>query len=172
MMRTIANTRIGSMILGDTSVSPAQAAVTATAGQGSAAASSSMVEYPAIPSAEHTLRRSGPPIYEGVPTANLPTHQQINCMTCNQALRPHQRQILCYVCSSYVHHGCVEVLNIGYKYNADMCLMCQQGITRQLRVITAIELQKGRRWNPSEWFAVFLDCVDIDNGNIRQSRLE
>ena len=164
MMWALANTRLGNYMLGDSSASPGQAAVAATASQGHAAASSSMVEYPPIPSAEHTLRRSGPPTYEGIPTANLPTHQQINCMTCNQALRPSQRQALCYICTSYVHHGCMESLSIGHKYNADMCLICQQGIQRQLRVITAIESQKGLRWNQSEWFTTFLDCVNADAG--------
>ena len=164
MMWALANTRFGNYMLGDASASPGQAAVAATASQGHAAASSSMVEYPPIPSAEHTMRRSGPPTYEGVPTANLPTHQQINCMTCNQALRPSQRQALCYICTSYVHHRCMETLEIGHKYKADMCLICQQHIQRQLRVIVAIELQKGRRWDPVEWFPVFLDCVNINDG--------
>ena len=49
------------MLMGDSSVSQNQAVVAVTTGQGSAAASSSMVEYPPIPSADHTLRRSGPP---------------------------------------------------------------------------------------------------------------
>ena len=141
--------RLGSMFMGDSSASQNQALVAVTT-DGHAAASSNMLEYPPIPSADHTLRRSGPPMYEGVPTANLTTHQQINCMTCNQALRPSQRQALCYICTSYVHHWCMESLEIGHKYKADMCLICQQGIQRQLRVIVAIELQKGRRWNPSE----------------------
>ena len=138
MMRALANTRIGSYMMGDSSVSPSQALVPAT--DGHAAASSSMVEYPPIPSAEHTLRRSGPPMYEGIPTANLPTHQQINCMTCNQALRHSQPQVLCYICTSYVHHGCMESLSIGDRHNADMCLTCQQGIQKQLRCIAMIEL--------------------------------
>ena len=162
MMRALANTRIGSYMLGDSSVSPNQAVVPVTTGH--AAASSSMIEYPPIPSADHTLRRSGPPMYEGVPTANLPTHQQINCMTCNQALRPSQRQALCYVCTSYVHHGCMESLSIGHKYNADMCLVCQQGIQRQLRVIAAIELEKGRRFDQDKWFATLQDCIRISTG--------
>ena len=163
-MQNLRNTRLGNLILGDTPVSPTQAAATAKAGQGSAGASSSIVERPALPPVEHTLSMSGPPVYEGVPVAQRPTHQQISCMTCSQALLPHQRQVLCHVCSSYVHHGCVEVLGIGSKWNADMCLVCQQGITRQLRVITAIELQKGRPWNQNEWVEVFLDLVDVETG--------
>ena len=154
MMRSIANTRLGNMILGDTPVSPTQAAATAKAGRASAGASSSSI-VPALPPVEHTLSMSGPPVYEGVPVAQRPTHQQINCMTCSQALLPHQRQVLCHVCSSYIHHGCVEVLSTGSKWNADMCLKCQQGMTRQLRAISAIELQKGRPWNQDEWFEIF-----------------
>ena len=93
-------------INGDSSVAASSAASSPSQGQagapvpmtdGRAAASSTMVDYPPIPSADHTLRRSGPPRYDGIPTANLPTHQQINCMTCNQQLRHAQTQVLCYI---------------------------------------------------------------------------
>ena len=60
------------------SPSQGQALVPVPTTDGRAAASSNMVDYPPIPSADHTLRRSGPPRYDGIPTANLPTHQQIN----------------------------------------------------------------------------------------------
>ena len=164
-MQSISNTRLGNLILGDAPVSPTQAAATAKAGQASAgASSSSIVERPALPPVEHTLSMSGPPVYEGVPVAQRPTHQQISCMTCSQALLPHQRQVLCHVCSSYIHHGCVEVLNIGSKWNADMCLVCQQGMARQLRAISAIELQKGHHWDQDDWFATFQDLVSIETG--------
>ena len=151
---------LGNIFRGE-SASP-ETAIVPTSGH--PAASSNLAEYPPVPSAEHTLRRIGPPIYEGVPTADLPIFQQINCMTCSQALRPYQRQVRCHVCSSYVHQGCVEVLKIGHKFNAEMCLVCQQGITRQLRAITAIELQNGRRWDPSKWFVIFQDCVNANTG--------
>ena len=164
MMWALQNTRLGNYMLGDTSMSPARPALPPVPSQGHAAASSNMVEYPPIPTADHTMRRSGPPMYEGVPTANLPTHQQINCMTCNQALRHSQRQALCYICTSYVHHRCMETLEIGHKYRADMCLICQQYSQRQLRVIVAIEFQKGRRWDPDNWFPVFLDHVNNNDG--------
>ena len=57
MMRALANTRFGNYMLGDAQPSPVQAALPATASQGHAAASSSMVEYPPIPTSEHTMRR-------------------------------------------------------------------------------------------------------------------
>ena len=70
-------------INGDSSAasSPSQgeAVVPAPTTDGRAAESSNVVDLPPIPSADHTLRRSGPPRYDGIPTANLPTHQQINC---------------------------------------------------------------------------------------------
>ena len=152
---------LAKFISGDSSVSPSQgqALVPVPTTDGRAAASSNMVEYPPIPSAEHTLRRSGPPRYDGIPTANLPTHQQINCMTCSQALRHSQPQVLCHICTSCVHHGCMESLSIGDRHNADMCLTCQQGIQKQLRCIAAIEREKGLRWDQNEWFTTFLDCV-------------
>ena len=63
MMWALANTRLGNYMIGDRQASPAQAALPATASQGHAAASSNMVEYPPIPTSEHTMRRSGPPTY-------------------------------------------------------------------------------------------------------------
>ena len=108
------------------------------------------------------MSMSGPPVYEGVPVAQRPTHQQISCMTCSQALQPHQRQVRCNVCASYIHDRCVEVLHIGSKWNADMCLTCQQGMTRQLKAISAQELQKGRHWNQDEWFEVFQELAAAD----------
>ena len=164
-MQTIRNSRIGNLILGDSEISPVAAESTAKAGQGSAGASSSIVvRPPALPPVEHTLSMSGPPVYEGVPVAHGPTHQQISCMTCSQALLPHQRQVVCHVCSSYMHHDCVEVLTIGTKWSADMCLVCQQGMTRQLRAISAIELQKGHQWDQDDWFATFQDLVGVETG--------
>ena len=53
--------------------------------------------------------------YEGVPVAQRPNHQQIGCTTCGQGLEPHQRQLMCHVCSSWIHDTCVEILNIGSK---------------------------------------------------------
>ena len=146
------------------SPSQGQAVVPAPTTDGRAAASSNMVDLPPIPSADHTLRRSGPPRYDGIPTANLPTHQQINCMTCNQQLRHSQQQVVCHVCTSYVHEGCTETLSIGSRYKADMCLVCQQGIQRQIRCISVIERERGPRWDQDEWFNTFLGCVEANIG--------
>ena len=155
-------------INGDSSAasSPSQgeAEVPAPTTDGRAAASSNVVDLPPIPSADHTLRRSGPPRYDGIPTANLPTHQQINCMTCNQQLRHSQRQVVCHVCTSYVHEGCTETLSIGTRYKADMCLVCQQGIQRQIRCISVVERERGPRWDQDEWFNTFLGCVEANIG--------
>ena len=94
----------------------------------------------------------GSPVYEGVPVAQRPPHQQIRCMTCSQTLEPEQRRLICHVCSSWMHDCCIETLNIGSNWKADMCLTCQQSMTRQLRVISAQEVKKGRQWNQDEWF--------------------
>ena len=66
-----------------------------------------------------------PPVYEGVPVAQRPNHQQTGCTTCGQVLEPQQRQLTCHVCSSWIHDTCVEILNIGSKWNVQMCLTCQ-----------------------------------------------
>ena len=50
-----------------------------------------------------------PPVYEGVPVAQRPNHQQIGCMTCGQSLELHQRQFTCHVCLSWIHDTCVEI---------------------------------------------------------------
>ena len=85
-------------------------------------------------------------------------------MTCSQALRPDERQVVCFVCSSYIHVHCVEVLNIGDTWSADMCLVCQQGLTRQLRAIKAIELQKGHHWDQDDWLNTLQHLVELDTG--------
>ena len=136
----VSSSRLGRLILGDNPVSPTQAA--ASAGQGSASASAGMGERPAPQPAEQASSSFGPIVYEGVPVADRPRHQQIGCETCGQGLEPQQRQVKCHVCSSWMHDGCIEILYIGSKWNADMCLLCQQRLTRQSRFISAIELKK------------------------------
>ena len=99
---------------------------------------------------EHLMNMLGSPVYEGVPVADRPRYQQISCMTCSQALEPQQRHLKCHVCSSWIHDLCVETLRIGSMWNADMCLTCQQGMTRQLKVISAQEFKKGHHWNQDQ----------------------
>ena len=151
--------RFGRLILGDTPHSPMQevkreqASASARA-QASASTSAGMGERPAPQPAERLMSMLGSPsaVYEGVPVAQRPRHQQISCMTCNQTLEPDQRQFMCHVCSSWMHENCIETLKIGSKWNADMCSTCQQNMTRQLRVVSAQEVRKGRPWNQDEWF--------------------
>ena len=110
--------RLGRLILGDTPQSPAQGA--ARTDQGSARASVGVGERLAPQPAERLMSMMGSPVYEGVPVAQRPRHQQISCMTCNQALEPEQRQLKCHVCSSWIHDSCIETLQIGSKWNADV----------------------------------------------------
>ena len=51
-----------------------------------------------------------------------------------------------------MHDTCIETLKIGSNWKADMCLNCQQSMTRQFRVISAQEVKKGRQWNQDVWF--------------------
>ena len=113
---------------------------------------------------DRLLSMTGSPVYEGVPVAQRPRHQQISCMTCSQSLEPQQRQLRCHMCSAWIHDCCVETLHIGSKWNADMCLTCQQGMTKQLRVISAQELKKGHHWDQDEWIQVLRDCAAADTG--------
>merc|ERR1712015_171840 len=119
MLQTIGG-RVGRLILGDIPASPVQ--VAANADQGSASASVGMGERPAPQPAEGLMSMLGSPVYEGVAVAQRPPHQQIRCMTCNQTLEPEQRRLICHVCSSWMHDRCIETLNIGSNWKADMCL--------------------------------------------------
>ena len=94
MLQTIGG-RFGRLILGDIPVSPVQ--VAANADQGSASASVGMGERPNPQPAEGLMSMLGSPVYEGVPVAQRPRHQQIRCMTCNQTLEPEQRQCMIVV---------------------------------------------------------------------------
>ena len=106
----------------------------------------------------------GPLIREGVPLADRPTHQQLTCTTCSQSLQQHERQQICHVCSSWIHTNCVEVLNIGDTWRTDMCLTCQQGFTRQLRAMNAIERQRGHPWDQDERLATLQYLVQCNTG--------
>ena len=155
--------RFGSLIQGDTPPPPAQ--VAANAGQGSASASVGMGERSNPQPAEGLMSMlPSPAVYEGVPVAQRPPHQQIRCMTCNQGLEDEQRRVMCHVCSSWMHDTCVETVKIGSSWKADMCLNCQQAMTKQLRVISAQELKKGREWNQDVWFQDLKVLVDAGTG--------
>ena len=167
-MRHIRNSRIGNLVLGSDSLpesvpaSPEQEVE--VAGQAPAIMIDSLSERQAPQPSERLRSMHGPPVYEGVPVAQRPTHRQISCMTCSQRLEPQQRQVRCHVCLSWIHDHCIETLRIGSKWNADMCLTCQQGMTRQLKAISAQELQKGRHWNQDGWFENFQELAAADLG--------
>ena len=114
--------RFGRLILGDTPLSPMQdisreqAASNTSVGLGEGLTSQPVdglrCKYP-------------PPVYDGVPVAKRPPHQQIRCMTCNQTLEDEHQMVKCHVCSALMHDTCVEVLRIGHTWKAHMCLNCQ-----------------------------------------------
>ena len=130
-MERVSQSRLGRLILGDTPVSPVQAATSAS--QESAGASAGVGERPTPQPVEHGPRGFGPQVYEGVPVAEKPRHKQIGCETCSQSFEPQQRRVKCHVCSLWIHDECIEILHIGSKWNAEMCLACQQRSTRKLR---------------------------------------
>ena len=149
--------RIGRLILGDTPLSPTMQAT--EAGQGSAKASAAMEgqqvpQQPAQGSNEFESR-----MVEGVSVADRPRQQQTGCETCGQSLEPHDARVRCAVCTLWTHRECVETLRIGYSWRAEMCLTCEQRASRKLRVIKAIELRRGNRWVPDDWFRDLLHDV-------------
>ena len=123
-----------------------------------------MGERPAPQPVENGPRGFGPHAYEGVPVAERPRRKQIGCETCGQSLEPHQRRVKCHMCCLWIHDECIETLHIGTKWHADMCLACQQRSTRKLRVISAIELRRGNRWDQDIWFKDFVNFVRMDTG--------
>merc|ERR1712082_164089 len=123
--------------------------------QGSAQASAGMGERQAPQPIEHGPRSFEPRSYDGVPVAERPRQKQIGCETCGQSFDPHHRRVKCHVCCLWIHNECIETLYIGDNWYAEMCLACQQRSTRKLRVIKAIELRKGNRWNADKWFKYF-----------------
>ena len=136
--------RLGSLILGDTPHSPVQEV---RREQAASSTSAGMGEGSTSQPADGLRSKYPSPVYDGVPVAKRPPHQQIRCMTCNQTLEDEHQMIKCHVCSALMHDTCVEVLRIGHTWKADMCLNCQQGLTRQFKVISAQEIRKARRWD-------------------------
>ena len=155
--------RIGRLVLGDTPLSPIMQAT--GAGQGSAQASAAMEEQQdPQPSAQRPASFE-PRSYGGVSVAERPRQKQIGCETCGQTFEPHHARVRCTVCSLWIHDDCVETLSIGPAWRAEMCLACQQRSTRKLRVIQALELRRGNRWNADDWFHAFRQEVRLgENG--------
>merc|ERR1712175_17039 len=102
-----------------------------------------------------------PRSYGGASVAERPRQRQIGCETCGQSLEPHQARVRCTVCSLWIHDECVETLSIGHSWRAEMCLACQQRSTRKLRVIKALELRRGNRWDADDWFQRFREDVRL-----------
>jgi len=178
-MFNILSGRLGRVVLGDTSPPPTVQEVPRDEAAASAkmqAASSSSVgvgNQPGPQPADGLQCKFASPAYGGVPVAKRPPHQQIRCMTCNQSLEEEQQMIKCHVCSSLIHDICVETLRIGQSWKADMCLTCQQALTKQLKVISAQEKRKAKKIDQDDWFQNFKECVDadVDYGNTRNRDL-
>ena len=151
--------RIGRLILGDTPLSPIMRAT--GAGQGSEQAIAVREEQPALQSSAQGPAGFEPRSYGGASVAERPRQRQIGCETCGQSLEPHQARVRCTVCSLWIHDECVETLSIGHSWRAEMCLACQQRSTRKLRVIKALELRRGNRWDADDWFQRFREDVRL-----------
>ena len=136
----IVSKRLGRLILRDTPASPMQQAT--DAGQESALARTGMSETQVARPEQSRQRGFEPHVHEGVAVAERPRQKQTGCETCGLSLEPQQRRVKCHVCSLWIHDGCIETLYIGQHWNADMCLACQQRLTRKLRVVKAIEIRR------------------------------
>ena len=151
--------RIGRLVLGDTPLSPIMQAT--GAGQGSAQASAAMEEQQVSHTSAQGPAGFEPRSYGGVSVADRPRQRQIGCETCGQTFEPQDARVRCPVCSLWIHDDCVETLSIGFRWCAEMCLACQQRSTRRLRVIKALELRRGNRWNADDWFHALREAVRI-----------
>ena len=156
------------MVLGDTSPpstvqeAPREGAAASARRQAASSSSAGMGERP-IPQPAEGLQlqcKFSSPAYGGVPVAKRSPHRQIRCTTCNQTLDEEEPMFKCHVCSSWMHDTCVEVLRIGQTWKADMCLDCQQTMTKQLKVIRAQEKRKAKRFDPDQWFPDFKVSVE------------
>ena len=154
------------MVLGDTSPpstvqeAPREGAAASARMQAASSSSAGMGERPIPQPADGLQCKFASPVYGGFPVAKRPPHQQIRCMTCNQSLDEEQPMFKCHVCSSWMHDTCVEILRIGQSWKAEMCLNCQQVMTKQLKVISAQEKRKAKRFDQDEWFQDFKASVE------------
>ena len=94
---------------------------------------------------------------EGDPQAGRPRLRQVGCETCCLRLEQYQRLLQCNGCRNWTHEECVEQLDIGTSWHADVCLTCKFRATRMLRVVSAVELSQGHVWNQDEWFVSLLN---------------
>ena len=57
---------------------------------------------------------------EGVPQARRPRLRQISCDTCCLRMENYHHLLKCCGCRNWVHEGCLEVLDIGTAWHADV----------------------------------------------------
>ena len=144
-MFTIISERLGILTTGDTSPpstvqeAPRDEAAASTEMQAASSSNAVPGDQSGPQRADGLRCKATTPAYGGIPVAKQPPYQQIRCMTCNQSLEPEQPMLKCHVCSSWMHDICVETLRIGETWRADMCLTCEQAMTKQLKVISAQE---------------------------------
>ena len=169
-MFTFVSERLGRLTLGDTSPpsiaeeAPRDEAAASAEMQAASSSTAAVGEQFGPQRADGLQSKSASLAYGGIPVAKRPPYQQIRCMTCNQSLEPEQQMLKCHVCSSWIHDICIESLRIGETWRADMCLGCQQAMTKQLKVISAQEKRKARVFDPDRWFQNFKACVEADTG--------
>ena len=46
----------------------------------------------------------------------------------------------------------------------DVCLTCKFKVTRMLRVVSAVEFNRGHRWNQDEWFETLQHMLSVGIG--------
>ena len=112
----------------------------------------------------HRVSEMEPYSHEGVSQAERPRQRQIGCETCSLSFEPHHRRTKCSGCLLWTHEECIERLTIGTRWHLEVCLSCQHKVTRKLRVISAIELRRGNRWDQDEWFSYLLGYLVIGTG--------
>ena len=98
---------------------------------------------------------------EGGSHADRPRHRQLSCETCCLRLDLNQNRTQCSGCRLWIHDTCTERLKLGTRYQATMCLICQQKATRMFRVANAVELSQGRIWDQDAWFDDLLVAVQF-----------
>ena len=89
---------------------------------------------------------------EGASRLERPRYEDLLCETCCLRLERYQQVSHCRGCGNWTHRGCVEQLDIGMSWHAEMCLTCKHKATRWLRVVSAVESSQWYRWNEEDWF--------------------
>ena len=76
---------------------------------------------------------------EGASRPERPRYEDLLCETCCLRLERYQQVSHCRGCGNWTHQGCVEQLDIGASWHAEMCLTCKHKEARWLRVVSAVE---------------------------------